>query len=202
MTTIAVTGSEGFIASHLVEALVRRGNSVRAMVHYNSFSSAGWLDDDASGRARSRRDPHGRCSRSPIGHGSDRRRRRCLPSRRADRDPVLVPGPQSRIWPPTLAGTLNLLEAARIHEHAEGHPHLDERGLRHGSECPDLRSASAAGAVAVRGIEDRRRQAGRELPPQLRPPGRDAPPVQHLRATPVSAGDHPHDHFPDRRRHA
>ena len=44
MTTIAVTGSEGFIASHLVEALVRRGNSVRAMVHYNSFSSAGWLD--------------------------------------------------------------------------------------------------------------------------------------------------------------
>ena len=44
MTTIAVTGSEGFIASHLVEALVQRGHFVRAMVHYNSFSSAGWLD--------------------------------------------------------------------------------------------------------------------------------------------------------------
>jgi NAD dependent epimerase/dehydratase len=44
MTTIAVTGSEGFIASHLVEALVHRGHSVRAMVQYNSFSSAGWLD--------------------------------------------------------------------------------------------------------------------------------------------------------------
>ena len=42
--TIAVTGSEGFIASHLVEALVQRGHSVRAMVQYNSFSSAGWLD--------------------------------------------------------------------------------------------------------------------------------------------------------------
>ena len=44
MTTTAITGSEGFIASHLVEALVHRGHSVRAMVQYNSFSSAGWLD--------------------------------------------------------------------------------------------------------------------------------------------------------------
>lgn len=44
MSTIAVTGSEGFIASHLVEGLVRRGHHVRAMVQYNSFDSAGWLD--------------------------------------------------------------------------------------------------------------------------------------------------------------
>src|SRR5512141_460686 len=44
MTTIAITGSEGFIASHLVEVLVERGYSVRAMVQYNSFSSAGWLE--------------------------------------------------------------------------------------------------------------------------------------------------------------
>lgn len=44
MRTIAVTGSEGFIASHLVEALVRRGDRVRAMVQYNSFASLGWLD--------------------------------------------------------------------------------------------------------------------------------------------------------------
>ena len=44
MTTIAVTGSEGFIASHLVETLVREGYQVRAMVQYNSFSSLGWLE--------------------------------------------------------------------------------------------------------------------------------------------------------------
>jgi UDP-glucose 4-epimerase len=44
MSTIAVTGSEGFIASHLVELLVREGYSVRAMVQYNSFASWGWLD--------------------------------------------------------------------------------------------------------------------------------------------------------------
>jgi NDP-hexose 4,6-dehydratase len=40
----AVTGAEGFIGSHLVEALVRRGHRVKAMVLYNMFSSRGWLD--------------------------------------------------------------------------------------------------------------------------------------------------------------
>lgn len=41
---VAVTGAEGFIGSHLVEALVSDGDRVRAMVQYNSFSSHGWLD--------------------------------------------------------------------------------------------------------------------------------------------------------------
>ena len=42
---VAVTGAEGFIGSHLVEALVRRGYRVRAMVLYNMLSSRGWLDE-------------------------------------------------------------------------------------------------------------------------------------------------------------
>ncbi|MFC4515580.1 SDR family NAD(P)-dependent oxidoreductase [Streptomyces ehimensis] len=42
---VAVTGAEGFIGSHLVEALVADGHRVRAMVQYNSFSSFGWLED-------------------------------------------------------------------------------------------------------------------------------------------------------------
>src|SRR6266571_7221576 len=42
---VAVTGAEGFIGSHLVEALVRRGYRVRAMVLYNMHSSRGWLDE-------------------------------------------------------------------------------------------------------------------------------------------------------------
>jgi NAD dependent epimerase/dehydratase len=41
---VAVTGAEGFIGSHLVEELVRRGNRVRAMVLYNMWSSTGWLE--------------------------------------------------------------------------------------------------------------------------------------------------------------
>lgn len=43
MDVVAVTGAEGFIGSHLVEALVRRGHRVRAMVLYNMHSSTSWL---------------------------------------------------------------------------------------------------------------------------------------------------------------
>lgn len=41
---VSVTGADGFIGSHLVEALVRRGHRVKAMAQYNSFGSWGWLD--------------------------------------------------------------------------------------------------------------------------------------------------------------
>ncbi|MEN6349903.1 MAG: NAD-dependent 4,6-dehydratase LegB [Syntrophomonas sp.] len=39
-----VTGADGFIGSHLTEALVSMGCKVRAFVMYNSFNSWGWLD--------------------------------------------------------------------------------------------------------------------------------------------------------------
>lgn len=41
---VLVTGADGFIGSHLTEALVRAGHDVRAFTLYNSFNSWGWLD--------------------------------------------------------------------------------------------------------------------------------------------------------------
>lgn len=41
---ILVTGSEGFIGSHLVEGLLDSGYEVKAFVMYNSFNNWGWLD--------------------------------------------------------------------------------------------------------------------------------------------------------------
>lgn len=53
MKKVLVSGADGFIGSHLTEALVRAGYDVRAFVFYNSFNSWGWLDqcaDDVKGR--------------------------------------------------------------------------------------------------------------------------------------------------------
>ena len=44
MNKIFVTGADGFIGSHLVELLVRKGFSVNAFCLYNSQGSWGWLD--------------------------------------------------------------------------------------------------------------------------------------------------------------
>ncbi|MDT8452427.1 MAG: NAD-dependent 4,6-dehydratase LegB [Gammaproteobacteria bacterium] len=41
---VLVTGADGFIGSHLVEALIVKGCDVRAFVYYNSFNTWGWLD--------------------------------------------------------------------------------------------------------------------------------------------------------------
>lgn len=41
---VLVTGADGFIGSHLVEALHDSGADVRAFVQYNSFGRWGWLD--------------------------------------------------------------------------------------------------------------------------------------------------------------
>ncbi|WP_234082504.1 NAD-dependent 4,6-dehydratase LegB [Azonexus sp. R2A61] len=66
MSTVLVTGADGFIGSHLTEYLVRQGHQVKAFVLYNSFGSWGWLDHcapDVRGNfevfAGDVRDPHG-----------------------------------------------------------------------------------------------------------------------------------------------
>jgi UDP-glucose 4-epimerase len=41
--TVLITGADGFIGSHLTEALVKEGAKVKALSCYNSFNSYGWL---------------------------------------------------------------------------------------------------------------------------------------------------------------
>lgn len=66
MKKVLVTGSDGFIGSHLVEELVKEGYSVKAFAMYNSFNSWGWLDilpkeimDSVEVFTGDVRDPHG-----------------------------------------------------------------------------------------------------------------------------------------------
>ena len=63
---ILVTGADGFIGSHLAQALVARGYPTKAFVLYNSFNSWGWLDHTDKRITREMeihagdiRDPHG-----------------------------------------------------------------------------------------------------------------------------------------------
>lgn len=66
MNKILVTGSDGFIGSHLTEELVKAGYEVKAFVYYNSFNTWGWLDtlpreimDQIEVFQGDIRDPHG-----------------------------------------------------------------------------------------------------------------------------------------------
>ncbi len=109
---VLVTGADGFIGSHLTEALVRQGHDVRAFVLYNSFGSWGWLDScaqDVKGQfevvAGDVRDPYG--VRSAV-TGADAVLH--LAS--------LIAIPYSYRSPDTyvdtnIRGTLNILQAAR-----------------------------------------------------------------------------------------
>ena len=45
MKNIAITGADGFIGSHLTEALLAEGYHVRALAQYNSFNNWGWLEE-------------------------------------------------------------------------------------------------------------------------------------------------------------
>ncbi|MCC5943278.1 MAG: SDR family NAD(P)-dependent oxidoreductase [Balneolaceae bacterium] len=44
MKKVLITGSDGFIGSHLTERLIEEGFEIRAFVNYNSLNSWGWLD--------------------------------------------------------------------------------------------------------------------------------------------------------------
>lgn len=111
---VLVTGADGFIGSHLTEALVRAGHDVRAIVIYNSLDSWGWLDQA----------PREITSQIEIVPG-DIRDPALMMSSVAGRDAVLhlaalIAIPYSYAAPDlyvqtNVQGTLNLLNAARAH---------------------------------------------------------------------------------------
>jgi len=105
-----VTGADGFIGSHLAEALVDAGARVRALAQYNSFNSWGWLDDSP------------RAGELEVVSGDIRDAHFCQSLVR-DIDVVfhlaaLIPIPYSYVAPDSyldtnVRGTLNLCQAAR-----------------------------------------------------------------------------------------
>lgn len=109
---VLVTGADGFIGSHLCEALIKKGHRVRAFVFYNSFNSWGWLDTIAP-EIRNHIDVFAGDIRDP--HGVKTAMKNC--------DAVLhlaslIAIPYSYHSPDTyietnVRGTLNVLQAAR-----------------------------------------------------------------------------------------
>lgn len=112
MKKILVTGADGFIGSHLTEALVRAGHDVRAFVLYNAQGSQGWMD---------RIDPA--CLAETDIHMGDIRDPQSAAAAIAGRDTVfhlaaLIGIPYSyeaadSYVDTNIRGTLNLLQAAR-----------------------------------------------------------------------------------------
>jgi UDP-glucose 4-epimerase len=111
-TKVLVTGADGFIGSHLTEALADQGAKVTALSQYNSFDSHGWLDDLTENTR----------SRLKIVRGDIRDS--ALVNRIVKGQDVvfhlaaLIAIPQSYVMPQAyvetnIMGTLNVLEAAR-----------------------------------------------------------------------------------------
>lgn len=112
---VVVTGADGFIGSHLVERLVSAGAEVTALSYYNSFGSAGWLDQ-----------LHDPSTRREINVVSGDIRDPYFVSQLCENAEIifhlaaLIAIPFSYVAPQSyvetnITGTLNILEAARRH---------------------------------------------------------------------------------------
>lgn len=111
---VLVTGADGFIGSHLAEALVEAGAEVRALCYYNVRNSVGWLDYTAPEIAAE--------IDFRLGDVRDARfmERSCEGVEYVFHLAALIAIPYSYVAPESyvdtnVRGTLNLLEAARRH---------------------------------------------------------------------------------------
>lgn len=111
---VVVTGADGFIGSHVVEALVEAGAEVTALAQYNSFDSFGWLDDLAppvrSDVKAVRGDIRDASFVSRLLAGQEI----CMHLAALIAIPHSYDAPQSYV-DVNVTGTLNVLEAARTH---------------------------------------------------------------------------------------
>lgn len=113
-TKLLVTGADGFIGSHLTEALVAGGAEVTALAQYNSFDSFGWLDDLPESTRRKLNLVRGDIrdaafvGRLVAGHATVFHLAALIAI------PYSYVAPQSYVETNVL-GTLNVLEAARQH---------------------------------------------------------------------------------------
>ncbi len=198
MTRDLVTGADGFIGSHLVEAWSSRAR-VRALVQYNSRGQWGWLDDLPADKLGSVDVQLGDLRDGPALARRCARLRPRLPSRRADRDPVLVRG-AVRVHRDERRGTLHVLQAARAEDVERRRPHVDERGVRHArATCRSTRRTRSRASRPTR----RARSAPTRSPrasTSRSGAGGDRAPVQHLRPAPERARRDPDDHHPGAQR--
>lgn len=109
-----VTGAGGFIGSHLVETLLRKGVRVRAFVRYTSNSNIGWLDDIPSELTENLEIFHGDIADARAVMEAARDCSRIFHLAALIGIPYSYVAPQSYVTV-NIQGTLNVLEAARTH---------------------------------------------------------------------------------------
>ena len=199
---VVVTGADGFIGSHLTEALVASGCDVTAFVYYNSFGSWGWLDTLPARVAGRRRGLLGRRARPERrARSAQGRATSCSTSPRSSAS-RLATTPRTATSTPTSTARSTCLQAARdlelervvvtstseVYGTARYVP-IDEK---HPLQGQSPYSATKIGADKL--AESFFRSF--ELPVRHRAA------VQHVRAAAVRARGHPDDHHAaaDRRR--
>ena len=111
---VLVTGADGFIGSHLVESLVAAGARVTALAHYNAFDRNGWLDDIEEEKRQALRIVGGDVRDASLVHDLVRDQDTVFHLAALIAIPYSYRAPQSYV-DVNVAGTLNVLEAARQH---------------------------------------------------------------------------------------
>lgn len=111
---VVVTGADGFIGSHVVEALVVAGANVTALAAYNSFDAAGWLDDCPAATREAISVVRGDVRDGGFVHRLLKDQEICFHLAALIAIPFSYAAPRAYV-DTNIIGTLNVLEAAREH---------------------------------------------------------------------------------------